>query len=61
MGTKHGLMKQFRLNILTLLLSDVYVIKGNDCSFTDCNEKSNVKISMQCDVYELICFKSNFV
>ena len=44
-------MKQLKLNILTLFLSETPVIKGNSCCFTECtNNHSNV--CMHSDVYE---------
>ena len=33
------MLKQFKLNILMLLLSEIFVIKGNICWFPDCIKK----------------------
>ena len=38
------MFKQFKLNILILILSESALIKGNSCCFTDC--VNNVNISM---------------
>ena len=48
-------LKQFKLDICILLLSEIYWIKGNSCCFSD--SIKNLNISMHSDVYGLIQFK----
>ena len=48
-------MKQFRGNILMLLLSKISQNKGNNCCFADCVK--NINIGMHSDVYKSIWSK----
>ena len=52
---KYMLLKQFKLDILILLLSEVLWNKGNMCSFTDYIKK--LQTGLYLDVYELLWFK----
>ena len=47
------MMKQSKLNILTLLFSKICWNKGNNCCFTDCMKK----IGMHIEVYKSVWFK----
>ena len=44
---------------LILLLSEIYLIKGNSCCFTDFTR--NLNIDMHLDVYEAIVFKLDMI
>ena len=44
-----------KLNILTLFLSEIWWIRGNNCCSTNCQKKFN--IGMHSDIYEFIWFK----
>ena len=46
-----AVMKQFNVNILRLLLSEIYRNRWNNCCFTDCVKKINV--GMHSDVYHI--------
>ena len=46
-------VNQFKLNILMLILSQIPVMKGNNCCFTD-SVKKDFNVGMHSDVYERI-------
>ena len=57
-------LKQFKLKTLMPLLSEILVIMGNSCSFTNCMKKTNKNnnnksnnVGMHSDMYEAIWFE----
>ena len=49
-------LKEFKLKILILLLIESYLIKGNNCSFTDCVEQK-FNVGIHSNTFEPILFK----
>ena len=48
-------MKHFKVDIRMLSVSQIFIIKGNHCCFTDYVNKKN-HVGMHSDIYQPICF-----